>query len=53
MKLQVDCNFKQPKMKLQVVFKFKRSGMKIQVVSNFNPANYETTSCFRAQTSQE
>ena len=29
------------------------SGMKLQVVSNFNLANNETTSCFRAQTSQE
>ena len=53
MKLQVDSNFKQPKMKLKVVFNFKRSGMKLQVVSNFNLVNNEATSCFRVQTSQE
>ena len=53
MKLQVDYNFKQPKMKLQVVFTSNESGMKLQVVSNFNLVNNEATSCFRAQTSQE
>ena len=39
MKLQVDSNFKQPKMKVQVVFNFKR-------VRN------GATSCFQLQSSQ-
>ena len=47
MKLQVDSNFKQPKMKSN------ESGMKLQVVSNFKLANNEAASCFRAQMSQD
>ena len=53
MKLQVDSNFKQPKMKLQGVLTSNESGMKLQVVSNFNLSNNEATSYFRAPTSQE
>ena len=52
-KLQVDSNFKQPKMKLQVVLKFKRFWNEATSFSNFNLVNNEATSCFHAQTSQE
>ena len=53
MKVQVDSNFKQPKMKLQVVFNFKESGTKLQVISNFNLVNNKATSSFQLQTSLE
>ena len=53
MKLQVDANFKQPKMKLQVVFNFKLVWNKATSCFQLQSTNNEATSCLQAQTSQK